>query len=259
MTDEKTIIEGYENDYVRLVKEAVDSEGKLSLKDLIMYFRICESKNLDPLQKLIVPVKRKDKVTFQVSIDGFRLIAERTGRYAPGKQTEFLRDDKGKLIGATVFVKKLTSDGTWHEVSSTAFLEEYKPKFTNAFWSNMPSVMISKCAEAAALRRAFPDTFSGLYAEEEMDQAKEIPKEQQSVDKVVSVNPNVHKLETISAEQYKILEEAIEGHSVLRQNILNFMDKKWGLKSLSEMPLEIYEHSLNRAYEETALKEAKEA
>ncbi len=113
----------------------------------------------------------RTELTTVTSIDGFRLIAERTGRYSPGRPTEILSDADGNLTGATVFVKKLTSDGTWHEVSETAFLCEYKPKGSSHFWENMPSVMISKVAEVRALRRAFPDTFSGLYGEEEMAQA----------------------------------------------------------------------------------------
>lgn len=36
-------------------------------------------------------------------------------------------------------------------------------------WRKMPRVMLEKCAEAKALRRAWPDDFSGVYVEEEID------------------------------------------------------------------------------------------
>ena len=36
-------------------------------------------------------------------------------------------------------------------------------------WQNMPHVMLSKCAEAQALRRGWPEAMSGLYVQEEMD------------------------------------------------------------------------------------------
>lgn len=43
---------------------------------------------------------------------------------------------------------------------------------TSGNWAKMPVVMITKCAEAQALRAGWPDQFSGIYVEEELDRAK---------------------------------------------------------------------------------------
>jgi hypothetical protein len=115
-------------------------------------------------------------MSIQTGIDGYRLIAERTGKYSPGKEPVFQYDQNNKLRSATAFVKKMTDDGTWHEVAATAFFHEYCQKKKDGsptqFWLNMGHTMIAKCAEALALRKAFPGDLSGVYTEDEMKQAE---------------------------------------------------------------------------------------
>jgi phage recombination protein Bet len=167
--------------------EKVDLIRKTICKDatneeLQMFFHACKKSGLDPLMKQIYFVKRGGKGAIQLGIDGYRLIADRTNRYAPGSESTFTYDKEGKLVSATAHVKKLTHDGTWHDISATAFYNEYKPAYQSDFWSNKPHIMLSKCAEALALRKAFPSELSGMYVKEELDQGQVLDDDTITVD-----------------------------------------------------------------------------
>jgi phage recombination protein Bet len=153
---------------IQLLKDTVCKGASDS--ELELFLHVCKHTGLDPFMKQIYSIPRGGQRTIQTSIDGFRLIAERTGRYAPGKESTFVYDEKGSLISSTSWVKKMTADGTWHEVAATAFMNEFKGP--SPFWTKLPHVMLAKCAEAAALRRAFPAELAGVYAQEEMEQAE---------------------------------------------------------------------------------------
>ncbi len=141
----------------------------------------CKRLGLDPFSRQIFSVKRwdsglkKEVMTIQTSIDGYRLIADRTGRYSPGKDPDYVYDNNGSVVCAKSYVMKQTPDGTWHEVCASAHYSEYaglkKDGTPTMMWKSKPHVMLSKCAEALALRKAFPAELSGAYTKEEMEQA----------------------------------------------------------------------------------------
>lgn len=161
----------------------------VSDEEFEVFMMACAKTQLDPFMKQIYAIPRKFKkpdgtwgqsITIQTSIDGYRLIAERTERYAPGPEPTYNYDKEGNLISATSYIKKLTKDGTWHTVSASAYLDEYMQTFADrqtgekkptGLWVNMPKTMLAKCAEAQALRKAFPAEMSGIYTKEEMEQA----------------------------------------------------------------------------------------
>lgn len=136
--------------------------------ELRFFINVCQRTGLDPFSRQIYSVPRGPNRTIQISVDGFRLIAERSGRYSPGKQSVYTYDKNGNLESATSYIMKQTRDSVWHEVAATAYFDEYDGK--NTMWKKMPRTMLAKCAECLALRKAFPAEMSGLYAEEEMHQ-----------------------------------------------------------------------------------------
>src|SRR5258705_8668937 len=158
----------FNEDKLKLLKDTV-CKGATD-NELQLFLHVCIKTGLDPFMKQIYSIPRGGQRTIQTSIDGFRLIAERTCKYSPGKEPSYIYDSNGKLVSSTATVKKMTPDGTWHDISATAFNEEYNGR--NTFWNKMPHLMLAKCAECLALRRAFPAEMSGVYSDDEMAQAK---------------------------------------------------------------------------------------
>jgi phage recombination protein Bet len=144
--------------------------------ELRLFAYACQRTGLDPFSRQIYAIKRGGKLTIQVSIDGLRSIAERTGQLdgsqsywcgSDGAWVDVWLDSKPPAAAKTIIHRK----GCAHPFSATARFADFNAG--QGLWSKMPSVMIAKCSEAQALRRAFPADLSGVYSTDEMDQAVE--------------------------------------------------------------------------------------
>ena len=152
----------YTREQIDTIKQTVARGANDS--QLSLFLQVCKSRSLDPFTKQVYFTPQG----IIVSIDGFRAIAERTGCYAPGP-TRYEYDDAKNLVAAYVTVRKLVA-GQWFDIEESAFFDEYRG--SSPIWKKMPRVMLAKCAEARALRRAFSSDLSGLYSPEEMEQAQ---------------------------------------------------------------------------------------
>jgi phage recombination protein Bet len=135
--------------------------------------KICNHLNLNPLVNQIHFVKRGQAVTTQVAIDGLRLGAQRTGEYA-GSDDAIYGYAKGdttqkKPSIATVTVYRMIAGQRCPFTATARWEEYYQPQ--GGMWDRMPHVMLAKCAESQALRKAFPAELSNVYSHEEMGQA----------------------------------------------------------------------------------------
>jgi len=136
------------------------------------FVHIARKRRLSPEEKQIYLINRGGKWSVETSIDGFRLIADRSDRYAGSDEAVYGEETAGHPATASVTVWKLVQ-GIRCPFTATARWAEYCPKAaTQAFmWNDKPYLMLGKCAEALALRKAFPADLSGIYVDAEMAQA----------------------------------------------------------------------------------------
>jgi phage recombination protein Bet len=159
-------------DQIELIKKTI-AVGATD-NELALFIQECNRTRLDPFARQIYSIKRGGKMVTQVSIDGLRIIADRTKKYA-GQLGPFWCGDDGKWVDVWLenenpvaarvgVLRKDFEEPLW----SIALWKAYAAQ---NLWKTMGPHMLAKCAEAGGLRKAFPHDMSNLYTSDEMEQA----------------------------------------------------------------------------------------
>lgn len=196
----------YSGSQLALIRRTVATDCNDNEFDL--FVMVARNAGLDPFRRQISALvfnkknPEKRRMSIITGIDGLRAIAARSARYRPDEnEPEFTADAALKdpslnpagLEKAVVRVYIRDDKGeTWRPVAGVAYWDEFAPIAeewaedetgrrrpsgrmvldTKGQWGRMPRVMLAKCAEAQALRKAFPEDLSALYEGAELDRAK---------------------------------------------------------------------------------------
>jgi phage recombination protein Bet len=152
--------------------------------EFALFLQVCMRTRLDPFAKQICPVARWDKkenrnvMQIQVQIDGFRVLAQRTGEYGGSDSAVFdeglslfehLQTKRGKPQTCTATVYRIVAGHRCSFTSEIAWNDFYPGEKQGFMWNSKPYQMLAKAAESQALRKAFQLELSNLVTPEEID------------------------------------------------------------------------------------------
>ena len=181
---------GYTLPQIALIRNTVAKDAR-TLVDLALFLTAANDLKLNPLLRQVHWITRGGKGVLQVGIDGYRSIADRTGVYAGSEPAVFRGTIEQKYtatewvngqerqVERTMVVPEKASVLVWkivagHKSAFTgeAYWTEFYPGQKEGFqWRKMPRHMLGKCAEAQALRKAFPAQLGGVAFESGVDVA----------------------------------------------------------------------------------------
>lgn len=186
--------------------------------EFAILMEIAKARNLNPLLRQIHFVQRWDnqkgrKVwSAQISIDGIRAIADRTGEYDGQDEPENEYAPDGKLVAVKLRVyrkgipRPFVGVARWSE-----YVQISKEGSPTRFWSTMPHTMLAKCAEALAIRKAFPEDAGGIYVAEEMMQAENEPA-------LPRISPHMDAPEFVASADSAAVFEELSGRLAMIEN-----------------------------------------
>jgi phage recombination protein Bet len=245
----------WSSDQVQLIKDTI-CKGATD-NELKLFLHVSQKTGLDPFVRQIYSIGRWDgKLQREVhqtmvSIDGARLVAERSGKYkgqlgpfwcgTDGQWREVWLEKNPPAAAKVGIIREDFNEPLWGVATWNQYAQTNKSGQLTPMWSKMAPVMLAKCAEMLGLRKAFPQDLSGLYEASEMDQASngmEDPKAPpKAKEKPEDVEAEAVKKPTEEDKQIAVVLElsgkATKGMS--KEEKSSFIKQFWGVEKHPEI------------------------
>lgn len=240
-------------------------------ESILLAVDYCKARKLDILKKPchIVPMSVTDAKTGNknwrdVIMPGIyeqRITAFRTGQMAGqdepvfGDTVTFRGIEAPEWCRVTVYRfinnERCAFSHTEYFSEACATTKDGKP---NSMWSKRPRGQLAKCAEAGALRKAFPDELGGVITADEVNE--------EPINQHITATPDngtavidTQSVELITPEQIKQIENLVE---VTGSNLMGLLAAAGNVPSIEKITKSNAEHAINRLLNKLNEQQAKD-